>query len=61
VRRYHPEGTDEQVKKHIAELRESFDDLDAAPRDDEPSEYDAINTGEDVVEEYDADVEDARA
>ena len=51
---------DEQVDKTIAELREALDDLDAALRDDEPSEHDFINTVEHVVEEH-ADVEDACA
>lgn len=41
--------------------RASLDDLDVARRDDEPSEYDCIETVENVVEEHDADVEGARA
>jgi hypothetical protein len=61
VRRYHPEGADEQVEKYITELREELDDLDATLRDDEPSEYELINTVEDVVEEHDTDIEDACA
>jgi hypothetical protein len=58
VRRYHPVGDDEGVEKAIAELRELLDELDAALRDDEPSEYDFINAVEDAVEKHDADMED---
>jgi predicted hydrolase (HD superfamily) len=59
VRRYHPEGANEEVEKHIAELRELLDDLDVALRDDAPSEYGLTITVKDGDEEHDSELEDA--
>lgn len=62
ARQCHPVGRNKQVEACLAELRDSLDDLAVALRDEDPGEYDFLDTIEDeAIEMHDADVEDARA
>ncbi|KAH6629374.1 hypothetical protein C7974DRAFT_454094 [Boeremia exigua] len=61
VRGYHPEGTDKDVEESITEIRECLDSLRVALQEDALSECGLTITGGDIVEEHDADIEDACA
>ncbi|KAJ8113067.1 hypothetical protein OPT61_g4723 [Boeremia exigua] len=60
-RRWHPEGEDETVDIYMAEIRESLDELNDALKEEQPSAFilqDAIN---ELVDDEDERVADARA
>ncbi|KAF2129996.1 hypothetical protein P153DRAFT_228893 [Dothidotthia symphoricarpi CBS 119687] len=61
VRRLHPEGADATVDGYMRELRESLDELGAVLQDDEdPFGFGVGSADDEVVDEQDASVEEAR-
>jgi hypothetical protein len=61
VRRWHPEGEDENIDGHMAEIRGILEDADRMLQEEEPKDYDLDDEVQHMVRNHDEEVADAQA